>query len=297
MQKLDLAYMTQVSKGLLKVFSNAFQNTTGDYKKITTEVKANTMSVDYSWIESLPNVREWIGDREVKSLRANLYTITRKKWESTISVERDVIEYDNLGVIKPQIENMAQAALAHYDDLVFGLLEKDENCYDGKHFFAKDHPVGSASCANLFDLELTQANFLKVRESMRKIKNNQGAPLRILPTLLIVPPELEGRALEILTAQTLSQGVSNITYGICKHYVCDRLTNPKAWYLLDASKPLKPIILQINRGVEFVSLDSPKDEVVFLKDAFLYGVRAEHNVGYGLWQMAAKSAPLEAAAK
>lgn len=291
MAKLDTAYMKQVSKGLSKVFNDALQSNTNDYKKIATEIKANTMSVDYGWVGDLPNMREWIGDREVKELSANLYTITRKKWESTIQIERDVIEYDNLGIVKPRVQSMAQAIGDHYDDLVFGLLEKNEACYDGKAFFAADHTIGSGTFSNLFDLELTQENLLKLRQEMRGIVNEYGKPLRLVPNLLIIPPELEAKALEILNAQYIGGGNTNITYKICEYYVCDRLSESKAWYLMDTRKTLKPIILQINKSVEFVALDNPTDENVFMKDAFLYGIRAEDNAGYGLWQLALKSKP------
>ena len=124
---------------------------------------------------------------------------------------------------------------------------------------------------------------------MRAITNEFGKPLRIVPNLLIVPPELEAKALEILNAQFVGGGDSNITYKICDYLVCDRLSDEGAWYLLDVSKTLKPLILQINKKVEFVALDNPTDENVFMKDAFLYGTRSEDNAGYGLWQLAAKS--------
>ena len=289
MAKLDPAYMQQVSKGLSKVFNDALQNNVCDYKKIATEIKANTMSVDYGWVGDLPNMREWVGDRELKDLSANKYTIQRKKWESTIQVERDVIEYDNLGIVKPRVQGMAEAIGAHYDDLVFSLLEKNETCYDGKTFFATDHPVGSETFSNSHSLELTRENLLAVRKEMRAITNEFGKPLRIVPNLLIVPPELEAKALEILNAQFVNGGDSNITYKICDYLVCDRLSDEGAWYLLDVSKTLKPLILQINKKVEFVALDNPTDENVFMKDAFLYGTRSEDNAGYGLWQLAAKS--------
>lgn len=291
MAKLDVAYMQQVSKGLSKVFSDALQNNECDYKKIATEIKANTMSVDYGWVGDLPNMREWVGDRELKDLSANTYTIQRKKWESTIQVSRDVIEYDNLGIVKPRVQGMAEAVLAHYDDIVFSLLEKNEACYDGKAFFATDHPVGSETFSNSHSLELTRENLLAVRKEMRAITNEFGKPLRIVPNLLVVPPTLEGKALEILNAQFVNGGDSNITYKICDYLVCDRLSDESAWYLLDVSKTLKPLILQINKKVEFVALDNPSDENVFMKDAFLYGTRSEDNAGYGLWQLAAKSKP------
>lgn len=58
------------------------------------------------------------------------------------------------------------------------------------------------------------------------------------------------------------------------------------WFLLCTKRPLKPIILQEREPFEFVSLDRPTDQNVFMKDELLYGVDGRMNVGFGFWQMA-----------
>ena len=58
------------------------------------------------------------------------------------------------------------------------------------------------------------------------------------------------------------------------------------WFLLDLSRPVKPIILQIRKRPEFISVDHPEDENVFMRKKFLYGVDDRKNVGFGLWQLA-----------
>lgn len=69
-----------------------------------------------------------------------------------------------------------------------------------------------------------------------------------------------------------------------------------AWFLLDATKALRPVIWQKRIPYEFQALTSPQDEIVFVREEYLYGVRARVNAGYGLWQTAFGSqAPLNAA--
>jgi phage major head subunit gpT-like protein len=58
------------------------------------------------------------------------------------------------------------------------------------------------------------------------------------------------------------------------------------WYLLDASRAVKPLIFQSRRNVQFVGKDSPEDESVFMRKKHLYGVDRRDNAGYGLWQLA-----------
>ncbi|KJS28561.1 MAG: Mu-like prophage major head subunit gpT [Desulfatitalea sp. BRH_c12] len=75
-----------------------------------------------------------------------------------------------------------------------------------------------------------------------------------------------------------------------------------AWYLLDTRRPLKPLIFQDRKAANFVSLQDEKDENVFFRKEYIYGVDMRCNVGFGFWQMALRSqaaldAPGFAAAK
>lgn len=58
------------------------------------------------------------------------------------------------------------------------------------------------------------------------------------------------------------------------------------WFLLDTSKVIKPMILQMRRDYNLVSKTSLNDDNVFIGNEFLYGVDARLNVGFGLWQLA-----------
>ena len=67
-----------------------------------------------------------------------------------------------------------------------------------------------------------------------------------------------------------------------------------AWYLLDTTRTIKPLIWQerikpalqgVNRNKDSFDMDSH----AFLKDEFLYGVRARGNAGFSFWQLASAS--------
>lgn len=60
----------------------------------------------------------------------------------------------------------------------------------------------------------------------------------------------------------------------------------EAWYLLDCSRLIKPLIYQERLPYELAQMVNPSDYRVFVNDEFLYGVRARANVGFGLWQLA-----------
>lgn len=58
------------------------------------------------------------------------------------------------------------------------------------------------------------------------------------------------------------------------------------WFLVDASRALKPIILQKRRDFTFVAKDRETDDNVFDNREFKYGADARANVGFGFWQFA-----------
>lgn len=62
-----------------------------------------------------------------------------------------------------------------------------------------------------------------------------------------------------------------------------------AWYVLDNSRALKPMIFQQRKSANFVAKDRETDDNVFDRNEFRYGIDTRDNVGYGFWQMAVRS--------
>jgi len=58
------------------------------------------------------------------------------------------------------------------------------------------------------------------------------------------------------------------------------------WFLLDLSRVIKPLILQIRRKARIIAMHNPNDPSVWERDEFQYGVDDRKNVGFGLWQLA-----------
>lgn len=198
------------------IFNQAFEAAPSQQDLVAMTVPSTGKYVDYKWLGTFPMMREWIGDRVIKDLSAFDYSIKNKRFESTIEVDRDDIDDDQIGVYTPMVQGLAQAAKVHPDILVFALLKAGFNtaCFDKKYFFAGNHPVGKASVSN--------------------VAAGEGTP----------------------------------------------------WYLLDLSRPLKPIVLQIRKRPQFVAMDKPDDQNAFMRAKYLYGVDDRKNVGFGLWQLA-----------
>jgi phage major head subunit gpT-like protein len=222
---LDLVY-----KGFKQVYTDAFLAAPEEADKIVMTVPSAAREEQYGWLGTLPSLREWIGPRHVNGLKAHGFTIVNKKFESTVSVKRDDISDDRLGVFKPFFSEMGQTTRRHKEELVFGLLKAGFTApgYDGQSFFDTDHPI-----------------------------------------------EIDG---ETVTVANTDGG------------------SGAAWFLLDTSRAVRPIIWQEREGYEFTSINRAEDQHVFLNDEFIYGVRARVNAGFGLWQLAwGSKQPLNAA--
>ena len=135
--------------------NTAFNNGRGSYQqlyqRIATVVPSNNMTEDYSWIGEFARFKEWVGERDVKKMSANRYTLTNIKFEATEGIPAEYIEDDNYGLLVPKFQDMGYAAATHPDELVFDLVSRGftSQCYDGQNFFDTDHPVGDISVSNM----------------------------------------------------------------------------------------------------------------------------------------------------
>ena len=59
------------------------------------------------------------------------------------------------------------------------------------------------------------------------------------------------------------------------------------WYILDTTNAIKPFIYQQRLKPELeIKTDPSRSDEVFMKDLYLYGIRARGEASYGLWQFA-----------
>lgn len=62
-------------------YNKAFDGVKTNYEKIATTVPSTTAETNYKWLGQIPQMREWIGEREIQKLSAYGYSITNKKFE------------------------------------------------------------------------------------------------------------------------------------------------------------------------------------------------------------------------
>lgn len=272
--------------GFNTLFNKVFAETETNYEKVATIVPSAGATESYQWLGTLPKLRQWVGDRIIRNISNYEYTIKNKPFEATMSIDKYDMEDDKLGIYKPQVESLAEAAKQFPDELVFKILEDgfENKCYDGVAFFGT-HKVDKLNFKNMSEKSLSIESYAEARASMMKIKDDEGRSLKIMLKLLVVPPALESKAREILKSDFIN-GTTNIYKDTAELLVVPDLTSDTAWYLLDTSKAIKPIIFQKRQDPQLVSLVDEKDRNVFMNRQYLYGVDMRCNAGYGFWQMA-----------
>lgn len=140
---INRANLANLFTGFKAAFQRGLGQAPGQHSLVAMTVPSTTSKEEYGWLGSLPNMREWIGDRVVHAIGQHDYSIKNKDWELTIGVPRNAIDDDQYGIYSPLFEEMGRSVAAHPDQLVWPLLRAGwaTPCYDGQNFFDTDHPV------------------------------------------------------------------------------------------------------------------------------------------------------------
>jgi len=291
-------------------FQGAFDKTPVWYNRLATEVPSTTKQNRYHWMDAIPKMREWVGERVVQNLVSRMFSIENKPFELTVEVDKDDIADDNIGVYNGWVETVGQQARKWPDQLVAAVLKAGATtvCADGQFFFDTDHPVnadnaGLGTYSNSYSSRpLNAANFGYVRSQFASRLGADGEPLQARATLLVTPPSLSDTARAILNSEIIAPGsawggnvanvaVTNIYRNSVDHLEIPELeTEPTVWYLLDTSKPIRPFIFQLRQAPNFVALFNPSDPNVFWRKKFVYGVDTRGNAGFTLPFLAARAA-------
>lgn len=272
-------------------FTKAFEDTEPQYPRVAMVIPSTTKEMTYAWLGQMPRMREWIGGREIQNLMAHTYTIQNKDFELTVKVPVNDIADDTFGIYTPIFGEMGLSAKTHPDELIFDLLGRgfELHGYDKVPFFSTNHPLNDKKKvvqSNLGTKKLTAISYNQARSQMMQIKGEHGKSLKIMPDLLVVSPQNEAIAKEILFADLIA-GSSNINKGTCELLVVPELADyPEQWYLLCTKRFVKPLIFQEREKPKLICKNKETDDNVFFDDTVLYGIKGRYNVGYGLWQLA-----------
>jgi len=266
---------------------------------LTMRTPSGTAVEEYSWLDTIPSMHKWQGERRVKKLRANGFRVPNEDYESTIVIANNDIDDDRLGVYQPRIAAMPGRYPVLQLNLVAALLNGGFTttgpggaCYDGKAFFSTAHVNGSGSKSNKLTKALSSSNpsdnFEAGMTMLQKMTDEEGEPLNLgldsERLYLVVPPDLRATARAIVGAKTLSGGGDNPNWGQAKVMVLSGLGATK-WMLIDAAmEDQKPVLFQDRKKLQ--SSDSRNGDGAFLTGNVMFGTHARCAMAYANWYTA-----------
>ncbi|HBQ0113145.1 TPA: Mu-like prophage major head subunit gpT family protein [Klebsiella pneumoniae] len=140
-----------LTTSLSAAFTRGLAGVNPQYLRIATEVPSGSASNTYGWLSDLPEIKEWIGERQLAVLSQQGYTVTNRTWESSIRVKRETIEDDQLGQFSIIASGFGRKIGVFPDTLAFKLLSEGFSslCFDGQYFFDTDHPMAGGTYSNI----------------------------------------------------------------------------------------------------------------------------------------------------
>lgn len=299
--KLDASQISFSSR-----FNMVLQSFEDPIRQIAMELPSDARVEEHDWLGTVPGLQEWLDDRKLNSLRADGFQIRNKDFASGIKIHANDITDDRLGIVMPKIDMLAAKAGLHYGQLIVDALTNGfvttgpfGTAYDGQAFFSASHKDGDGPTQSNTSgaTALSQAAYDAARVAMWSLQDEEGDPLNIVPTHLLVGPSNERTALEIVQAGVIGNpagtaSITNVFAGTARVIVSPRLVNASAghWFLMSFQQPVRPIILQIREAITsaFVTGDENASGGQslnrFMRKQLLFGAQGRHNVGYGLWQ-------------
>lgn len=249
------------------------------------------------------------GQMVYDELVSSYLTFENKDFGTGLKVSRNQWSDDQLGKATEWAAQVgASMALAPQYQLIALLLAGETGlAYDGKAFFATDHPVnpfdtGKGTYSNLITTPLPLVdvngnvipqNYNAGRALMRAFKMPNGRNRNLAPSAIIVPPSLE-LAANILTSSRminltdnpLAQGGTfngTITSGVKVIVINELESEPNTWYLVanNGGQNLLPFIYSLREPYYMNSYTGMTQAALSERNELWWHVRGRNVAFYG----------------
>lgn len=170
-----------------------------------------------------------------------------------LKMTRQMLINDDLGAFARILTSFGLRAGELKSDLVYGILTNNAKMSDGKLLF-------SASHNNVLSADLTVEGLSEARKAMRKQKSRDGASLNLSAKTLIVGPELETRAQQLLAPISASVSGEVNPFAASLKLAVDSRIEDDSWFL--AANPalvdtIELAFLEGARGLQTQTIDEP----------------------------------------
>lgn len=276
-----------ILKTLFSVFKTRFMNAFAAHKNEHnawwgTE-KSDTETEDFPILLQSTGMREWLGDKNIKNVTADMLSLTNRDFEDTYGINKNKIEDNKAIKLSHIFAIMGVNAANLHPDIAFEALVANGKWIDGKTFYSETRKYGKKSTiVNYTEDAFSLAAFNAGRLTMAAYRGHGGKSLKAKATRLIVGPANEATAEAILLKETLAGGETNMNYKRVVLEVHEDLVGDyeNYWFLLDdRNKVIPPVIVLDRKKPEFIRMDNPTDACMFDKGEARYGTEARAVAG------------------
>lgn len=288
--------------GLRSEFFKVYDPVVDDalFQKVAQRIVSTKDVEHHKWLGSLPSMEELGPGLKLHGLRSESYDVANLKYATGLEVDQDEVDDDQTGQIKIRVQQLAEQAALHKDELLGDLLENGGStgfvAYDGQIFFSASHASGASGSqdndltsvvadgdTNVFTAAEGKAALQAAIKAMMSFKDDRGRPMKIKPTglMLVCPPAQMFNWMEVLNTALISN-TDNIMKGVANVVSFGELTTSGRWYLLKTDGIVQPFIFQDRVPLTFTY----SDEDMFKRSKHLYKVDARYRMAYAMWQYA-----------
>lgn len=287
------------------------------FAQISTKVTSNQAIEVYRWLRAAPSLSKGGGELKFEELGAELYQLANEDWDGGIEVKVKDLRRDPTGQIRTQITELGRVAAEHPFELASSVIVNGTGttvhgaCYDGKAFFATDHPIRkSGTQSNKIDVDISavaaavhgsvtapspeeaRATMNAGASQIRSMKNDQGRLMNrgARSFMVMVPSSLYDAFQTANAAATLANGAANPTSVMRDRFVVVEnpdlnasFTDDVVVFRLDA--PVAPLIFQEELPT-YLTVLGPGSEEEKKHKRHLYSAERSYNIGYGRYQQA-----------
>jgi phage major head subunit gpT-like protein len=292
---------------------------------IANQFTSNQDTETYAGIGNVPQLREWVGGKNVKSFTEQSVKISNKDWESTIRFKNKDRRRDKSATVQARMGELAERAAAHDLKLLSSLINVGTGttlatCYDGQPLFSASHTVGSQALNNIVAVTLSglpvgtavgygTANYpspaaaaLSIQQGINQIYtfvDDQGEPINEMATdfVIMAAPAMASVLQAACELPYVGLGLSNPLPAnaapsgnrITREVVSNPRLTASGWTtqfaIFRKGAPFRPLISQLELPPMLKALAEGSDNE-FYNNEVLFSVEKSGNVGLGRFDQA-----------
>lgn len=273
---------------------------------VANQYSSNQQTETYAGVGNVAPMREWIGEKNLKSLNPASFTISNKDFESTLRLFTKDLDRDKTSQLRARAGELATRAAEHEESLLSALIDTGDDgdiglSFDGQYFFDTDHVFASSGTINndiTYDVTTTTAPtpteaaaaMLAAAQAIYGFKDDVGEPINgsVKNFTVMVPLPFWAAFEQAASVPFLANAISNpvVNMGVkFKVVVNPRLTWTTAFAVFVGDKAAKPFIVQTELGPMVETLAEGSD-YAFFNAAHLFSVIKRGNVGYSRFDQA-----------